>query len=114
MNSDYGGVPDYIKVGIENAKKVKLQPAPNPPVIKPKVSLKNKIKNLFCSVKNIVTDASNGDNVVVNESSYKKRLETCKECPYLSDNKTYCTECGCIVELKAKFKSSTCPKNYWI
>ena len=40
MNSDYDDVPDYVKIGIENAKKVKLEPAPNPPVIKPKVSLR--------------------------------------------------------------------------
>lgn len=113
MNSDYDDVPDYVKIGIENAKKVKLEPAPNPPVIKPKVSLKNKIKNLFCSVKNIVTDASNGEQVMINESVYNSRLEICMKCPYISEDKTACIQCGCIVKLKAKFKSSKCPKNYW-
>lgn len=113
MNSDYDDVPDYIKVGIENAKKIKLEPAPKPPEIKPKVSLKNKAKNLLCSIKNIITDARNGDDVMVDEIVYNKRLETCMNCPYISDNQIACTQCGCIVALKAKFKSNTCPKNYW-
>lgn len=113
MNSDYDDVPDYVKIGIENAKKVRLEPAPNPPVIKPKLTLKNKLKNLFCSVKNIVSDASNGEQVLVSESVYNDRLETCMKCPYISENQTACTQCGCIVTLKAKFKSSSCPKNYW-
>lgn len=113
MNSDYDDVPDYVKIGIENAKKVKLEPAPNPPVIKPKISLQNKIRNLFYSVKNIVTDASNGEQVMINESVYNSRLEICMKCPYISEDKTACIQCGCIVKLKAKFKSSKCPKNYW-
>jgi hypothetical protein len=113
MNSDYDNVPDYVKIGMENAKKATLHPAPDPPVIAPKLSVKNKIRNLFCSVKNIVSDASNGKEVTVNDVNYNKRVNTCIECPYLSEDKNVCTQCGCFIKMKAKFKSSTCPKNYW-
>lgn len=106
-------LPDYVKIGLENAKNIEIKSAPPPPEINPKVSLGGKLKNLSNSINNIISDGIRGKEILANVELIEKRLETCKECPYLSDNKTYCTECGCIVELKAKFKSSTCPKNYW-
>lgn len=113
MNNDYDNVPDYIKIGIENAKNQKIVPAPKPPVIRSHVPLKTKVKNLFYSIKNIATDAINGEEVIVDENVYQKRIEICMNCTYISENKTTCTQCGCVVELKAKFKSNRCPKKYW-
>jgi Family of unknown function (DUF6171) len=113
MNSDYDDIPDYIKIGLENAKKVELVPAPPPPVYKPKVPFKNKVRNLFNSIKNIAIDTSNGKEIMVTNDVYNKRFETCMNCSFLSDDKNTCTQCGCIVALKAKFQSSECPKHYW-
>lgn len=113
MSSDYDEVPDYIKIGLENAKKVELVPAPPPPVHKPKVPFKNKVRNLFNSIKNIAIDTSNGKEIIVSDEIYKQRVDTCMNCPFLSDDKNICTQCGCIIKAKAKFKSNECPKNYW-
>ncbi len=44
----------------------------------------------------------------VSESEYKKRIETCHECPHLTDTKQ-CGLCGCYVEVKAGWRTSTCP-----
>lgn len=112
-NSDYDDVPDYVKIGIENAKNQKIIPAPKPPIFKPQVSLKTKVQNLLYSIKNIANDAINGQEVIVNEEIYNRRMKTCMNCIYISENKTTCTQCGCIVEIKAKFKSNDCPKKYW-
>lgn len=114
----YDEVPDYIKDGIESLKKMqengyKLIPAPAPPVMKPKVSLKCKLKNLKNSITRIVKDTFEGKDVIASEELINTRMEICKNCKYISENKTYCTECGCILSFKTKFKSSECPKKYW-
>jgi hypothetical protein len=113
MNSDYNNIPDYIKIGLENAKKVELVPAPPPPVHKPTVSFNQKVKNLFNSIKSIAIDVSNGKELLVTDEIYDQRVQTCMNCPYLSDDKNSCTQCGCIVRVKAKFQSEGCPKKYW-
>lgn len=43
----------------------------------------------------------------VGEEAYAKRLEACATCPHLTDKR--CSLCGCPVEKKAKWESSTCP-----
>jgi len=106
-------LPDYVKIGLENAKNIEMKPAPNPPNIKPKVSFKCKLKNLSESIKNIISDSINGKETIASVELIEKRIKVCNKCPYLSSNRAYCTECGCIISLKTKFKSSKCPKKYW-
>ena len=50
----------------------------------------------------------------VSESNYKKRLQTCKSCPHLIKSSMRCGKCGCLLEHKAKWKTTTCPINKWI
>lgn len=109
----YDEVPEYVKIGLENAKKEKLISAPHPPVNKPQVPLSKKIKNLTHSIKGVLNDFVNGKETLAEESLIQKRMEICHNCPYISDSKTYCTDCGCILVFKTKFKSSSCPKKYW-
>lgn len=47
------------------------------------------------------------------EEDYKKRLLTCDACPHLLRNMMRCGKCGCLVEHKAKWKTTTCPDNKW-
>jgi len=44
----------------------------------------------------------------VSEEDYKKRLEACHECPHLTETKQ-CGLCGCYVETKASWRTTTCP-----
>lgn len=44
---------------------------------------------------------------------YKERLLTCDACPHLIRNMMRCGKCGCLVEHKAKWKTTTCPDNKW-
>ena len=50
----------------------------------------------------------------VSESNYKKRLQTCKTCPHLIENVMRCGKCGCLLEHKAKWKTTKCPIDKWI
>lgn len=43
---------------------------------------------------------------------YEERLRICSSCPSLSDKFT-CNECGCNMEMKAKWRTSDCPKHKW-
>ena len=59
------------------------------------------IKNIFSGFKH------------VSFKEYHSRLAICTACPFLSYKEKRCTDCGCWVENKAKFKSEDCPQGYW-
>ncbi len=48
---------------------------------------------------------------LVDEETYKARLEKCNECSALQYGTT-CKYCGCIVRVKAKFINAKCPYPY--
>ncbi len=41
------------------------------------------------------------------DETYRKRLDICRECEYLSDGT--CLKCGCYVELRAAARDGYCP-----
>lgn len=48
----------------------------------------------------------------VTDGEYKRRLDICRECDYLSE--ATCLQCGCYVELRAIKQDAKCPyKNKW-
>jgi hypothetical protein len=49
----------------------------------------------------------------VSYEEYKERLQVCQVCPFLHHKERRCTDCGCWVDTKARFKSEDCPQNYW-
>lgn len=42
----------------------------------------------------------------------KQRLEICEKCPHIVEG-SRCGKCGCFLETKAKWASSTCPIGKW-
>jgi hypothetical protein len=42
-----------------------------------------------------------------------KRLQICSECPFIVENGSRCGKCGCFLETKTKWESSSCPINKW-
>ncbi|WP_246309386.1 DUF6171 family protein [Paenibacillus alginolyticus] len=44
----------------------------------------------------------------VSDEIYQARLAVCRECPSLAYGNT-CLHCGCIVQIRAKFKEKGCP-----
>lgn len=48
----------------------------------------------------------------VTDTQYRTRLSICEGCPFLSSLKI-CKICICVIPVKAKLKSQSCPKGYW-
>ena len=49
----------------------------------------------------------------VTEAEYTERVQDCDACPHLEREHMRCGLCGCYVEHKAKWQTSTCPDNRW-
>ena len=49
----------------------------------------------------------------VTENQYKDRITTCGKCPDLKRDVMRCGKCGCLVEHKARWATTTCPANKW-
>jgi hypothetical protein len=45
----------------------------------------------------------------VTPESYAKRLDACSKCPHLKEKHMRCGLCGCMLEHKAKWRTSSCP-----
>lgn len=46
---------------------------------------------------------------VVTPERFQERLNACARCPHLDPEKEVCTLCGCIIERKASWETSSCP-----
>jgi hypothetical protein len=44
---------------------------------------------------------------------YQSRVLTCLSCRYYNSTKDECNICGCPIEVKAEWKTESCPKNKW-
>jgi len=76
----------------------------------PKQKMPNLAKRAFSFAKSATEYVRSGmENV--SEAQYETRLKICEVCPFRKD--TQCTKCGCYIELKAKWATSTCPDNRW-
>lgn len=51
-------------------------------------------------------DVQNKMNLLQND-----RLKICKECKY--NNNGMCMDCLCVIKLKVKIKSTSCPQGKW-
>ena len=49
----------------------------------------------------------------VTEAQYTERLKTCGSCEHLKRDVMRCGKCGCVVEHKAKWATTTCPEKKW-
>jgi len=45
----------------------------------------------------------------VSEQDYQDRLDTCFKCEHFLEELNRCGKCGCLVEFKAKWKTTKCP-----
>ena len=50
----------------------------------------------------------------VTHEQYHDRLAMCRGCFFFDPEKKRCTDCGCFVKVKAKFKTEDCPQNFWV
>jgi hypothetical protein len=72
--------------------------------------------NIFTKAKNLVKDTAKhiaGGAQNLNDKEYLSRINTCKSCEYFVENKNTCSYCGCYMPVKARWRTSTCPKDKW-
>lgn len=49
----------------------------------------------------------------VSEKDYQERISECFKCEHFLENLNRCGKCGCLVEYKARWKTTKCPDNRW-
>lgn len=76
-----------------------------------KIGVMGQIKS---ATKAVITVAS-GHAFKVDETTYMKRINRCKECDKLNKSSMRCKLCGCFVQLKARYKGASfeCPEGKW-
>ena len=62
--------------------------------------------------KEVTKYIANGAPNVTTED-YVDRLEVCEGCEHYIQKSARCGKCGCLMEHKAKWKTSDCPINKW-
>ena len=78
-------------------------PEPKPPSIFTMVSTFAK------ELKNYIANGAPN----VSTEDYIERLEACNNCEHLIKTTMRCGLCGCLLEHKAKWRTTECPKNKW-
>ncbi len=73
---------------------------------------KPQIPSFLTMAKNFTTDLAKyikegAPNV--SAENYIERLEACKACPFLIESNMRCGKCGCLIEHKARWKTTDCP-----
>jgi hypothetical protein len=73
---------------------------------------KKKMPSIFTMAKNFAKDLGTyikegAPNV--SPKQYAERLKACNSCPNLNKKHMQCTLCGCLIEHKAKWKTTVCP-----
>ena len=63
--------------------------------------------------KNDLKKFINSGAVVCTSDEYTTRLVTCNDCEHLKRKSMRCGACGCLLEGKARMKSSHCPLGRW-
>lgn len=80
------------------------------------VKKETKMPSTFEMAKNFLGAATshvaNGMKHVTKEEQ-ESRLAICDTCPHAVENKSRCGKCGCFLQTKSKWASSSCPIGKW-
>jgi hypothetical protein len=58
-------------------------------------------------------DLFDSKTVYVSKDVYESRIEICRLCPKLISGINVCSECGCLMPIKAKMEHAHCPIRKW-
>lgn len=70
-------------------------------------------KGLLSSAKDIVSGVVHGEGLLVSEEVYTTRMSICSTCEFFRLEDKRCTQCGCFMEAKTRFKKTYCPVHKW-
>jgi hypothetical protein len=79
------------------------------------MSLIEKIKIAFTTIKAVGNGIAEGKDIIAPKSQAEKRMDICKQCPFLGDfaGEPQCQRCGCLMNFKTKVAEATCPEGKW-
>lgn len=75
-----------------------------------------KLPSLISQAKNFIQSATKhiaDGGTEVDQETLRQRLEICDGCEFLIRDSMRCGACGCFLNAKAKWRTSSCPKNKW-
>jgi formamidopyrimidine-DNA glycosylase len=76
-------------------------------------TIKDMAKSLLGTAKDIAKGAMQGEGLLVTEEVYTTRMEFCNGCEFFRKEDKRCTQCGCFMEAKTRFKKTYCPVGKW-
>jgi hypothetical protein len=76
-------------------------------------SIAQQAKNLTEATGRILGKSLSGDDVLVSNAIHQHRIDTCKSCDQYDKYQKRCYECGCFVDIKARFVIEKCPLDKW-
>lgn len=76
-------------------------------------SLTDMAKGFLGSFKDIVGGVVQGEGLIVPEHVYAHRMSLCNTCEFFRHEDKRCTQCGCFMEAKTRFKKTYCPIHKW-
>jgi hypothetical protein len=71
------------------------------------------MKNFKEFAQSVGQDVASGNGLFVSEEKRQYRENICMDCSQFNSESKRCYMCGCFMEHKMKFKSSSCPMMKW-
>lgn len=66
------------------------------------------------SAATIATNIATGEELLVDEQTYMRRMAACQKCPAYIKALGQCNDCGCFVNtVKGKIAGMKCPRGHW-
>ena len=90
-----------------------LEPECNDEVQPELPSFTDMAKGFFGSAKDVVSGVVHGEGVMVTEEVYINRMNICNGCEFFRHEDKRCSQCGCFMEAKTRFKKTYCPVHKW-
>jgi hypothetical protein len=90
-----------------------LEPKCNDEVQPDLPSLKDMAKGFISSAKDVLVGAIQGEDILVTDEVYNTRMSICNGCEFFRKEDKRCSQCGCFMEAKTRFKKTFCPIHKW-
>jgi len=75
--------------------------------------LKRQVLDFLGTAWDVIQGVFMGNGVRVDRATYYERINTCKGCEFFIKDSQRCSQCGCFMETKTKFKKAYCPVGKW-
>lgn len=75
--------------------------------------IKKQVYDFIGTARDVIVGVLTGDGVRVTKQVANQRFNICYGCEYLIKETNRCSQCGCFMKTKVKFKKAYCPVHKW-